>query len=378
MRISTNFVLTLAALLLAMALTATPTWAQSGPFNQNCPVEPTQNVSIANGETYNGSNCVLNMISDVDSFVFTASANDTWVMNVGLAGASFTSNVCLSLFAPGVPPSGGQQIGGTECSNAPYYNYSAGMQQTLTSAGTYTIVVQETGDGMQEYALSLYRLNPLPSFAIPVLLQQTAAGTVSWPTSTDAYTFSGATTGEYQVVLQLAANQTSNVCMSIYQPSATSNAFSGCTNAPYYNYSVTADITPATDGEYLMLIYTAGGDGTVGFTLNVSCLLGDCPPTTSPCLLTDSPNYDSSTGKLTLNFTVGTPVPVTWNGYLVQRDKSQSIFSVSQPITEPPVNITQTKASVPVSGEIGILSTFVTKKQGITCSSFVTINTGTP
>jgi hypothetical protein len=78
-----------------------------------------------------------------------------------------------------------------------------------------------------------------------------------------------------------------------------------------------------------------------------------------------------------MDFTVATPTAGTWAGWLVDKSKSEAIFSQSLPKTEPPSQVTQTKGGVTASGEVGVLSTITTPSQGITCSSFVTINTGT-
>jgi hypothetical protein len=57
------------------------------------------------------------------------------------------------------------------------------------------------------------------------------------------------------------------------------------------------------------------------------------------------------------------------------------LFSVSQPITNPPVTITKAKTHLPKQGElgeVGVLSTLTTDTKGIVCSNYVQTNTGTP
>lgn len=99
MRISTNSGSTLAALLFAVILVPSSGWATQ---TQNCPTEPSQNAPIVSGETYYGANCVISTTGDVDSFQFNASAGETYNIYAGV-GASPPTNICLSLYAPGVP-----------------------------------------------------------------------------------------------------------------------------------------------------------------------------------------------------------------------------------------------------------------------------------
>jgi hypothetical protein len=55
----------------------------------------------------------------------------------------------------------------------------------------------------------------------------------------------------------------------------------------------------------------------------------------------------------------------------------ETLFSVSQPITNPPKFITKILAGLPKEGIVGVLSTLSTPTKGIACSSWVQINTGT-
>ena len=83
MRISTLFRVHWAAVPLLVILMAGAGWSATGPTTQNCPVEPAQGTPIVSGQTYWGSNCVLNSIADVDSFQFNGSAGQTWRRSPG-------------------------------------------------------------------------------------------------------------------------------------------------------------------------------------------------------------------------------------------------------------------------------------------------------
>ncbi len=265
-RLFSNSGLLLVTLLFAIVLISTSGWAQL----TNCPPEPVQNTAIVSGQTYYGSNCVLNTTGDVDSFQFTAAAGDTWSMIMGL-GASHPTNICMDLYDPGRT----DVFHG--CTNW-YYGgtYSVTNNQKLTAAGTYTIVITEVSDAVQPYGLSLERLNPAPPDAVPLFPSKNVASTIATPTTQNVFTFPGDTSGTYQIVASLnpASN---NVCFNVYQPDGTVVVSAACTNWYYAGkYSVSEDVTPTQDGTYVVVVYVAGNDGSVGYNLEVTCLFGGC------------------------------------------------------------------------------------------------------
>ena len=102
-----------------------------------------------------------------------------------------------------------------------------------------------------------------------------------------------------------------------------------------------------------------------------------------PCTLEDTATYDATSRALTMNFTIGNTIysAATWNAWLTYQDSIKSLFSVPQPITNPPQAITETRTRLPKEGRVGVvgvLSTLTTPTQGIVCSSWVQTNTGTP
>ena len=101
------------------------------------------------------------------------------------------------------------------------------------------------------------------------------------------------------------------------------------------------------------------------------------PPPPPPCVLKDTPTYNATTGLLTMQFSVATPAAAVWRGWLVDQNSLQALWSQSLPITTTAVAKTKTHTEAK-SGQVGVLSTLTTTSGGITCSSFVTINTGKP
>jgi hypothetical protein len=369
LRLASKSGVSLAVLFFAVVLIPTAGLANT---TKNCPPEPAQNVPIASGQTYSGSNCILKTTGDVDSFTFTAAAGNTWRIVEGLAG-SVAENICLNVYAPG---STGTPIF-TGCTGVGFGGPPAVEDNQVTaSAGVYTIVVTEGGNGNQLYDLSLERIDPPPGDAIALTLAQSVTGTVAQPTAQNPYTFYAATTGTYEVVTSYVSGA-DNVCFDIFQPGAISVS-TACTGVGFGGPStIQATFTPAKNGTYLVVIHTASNDSTTNYNLEVSCILGGCP-NLPKCALTDTLSYDAPSGTLTMNFTLGTPVAATWNVWLTSQNTMSNLWSVAQPITEPPVSIPKTQTGVAKAGKIGVLSTLTTPKGGITCSNFAQVNTGAP
>jgi hypothetical protein len=365
MRIS-NSRLSLAALLFALVLVPSSGWG----ITKNCPQEPKQNVPISSGVTYFGANCTISTTGDVDSFQFNAAAGDTWSMDTGL-GASPTTDLCMALY----PPSGGTAIF-SGCTNITFGVVAVATNQTLTIAGLYTIVLTEAANATITFGLSLERISPPPPDGVPLILSQNVTGNISTPTAQAPYTFFGTTTGTYEIAASLGTGATADLCFNVYQPNGTS-ALSAipCTNLTFGVDSIQAKVTPAQNGTYVVMLYVATDDGTDPYNLEVSCFMGKCGSPPPSCVLTDALTYAS--GTLTMNFSIGTPVAATWNGWLTYQNTMQSLWSQSQPITEPPISVTKTQ-TLAKSGRVGVLSTLTTPTGGITCSSWVLVNTGTP
>lgn len=368
-RFSSNSGLSLAALLVAVLLIPSSGWANT---SKNCPSEPAH-AAIVSGETYFGSNCVLNTASDLDTFTFSASAGDTWTVVTGTTNAAYPNNICVTLNDPK-----GNAVN-SACSNSTNSTLYAMITSTLTVAGTYTIVVFETKDAVIDYGISLERLSPAPADGTALSLGKTVSGEVNPPSAQDAYTFYGDTSGTYEVSATMTSGAyPQNLCFSVYQPSGAAVIGFACTNTTNGTVTVQSTFTPTVDGTYVAIVYTAGNNYTLDYTLSVACVGGVCETKTPTCALKDAVTYNATTGTLTMDFTVGTPVAATWNGWLTYQNTMQSLWSLAQPVTEPPVAVTQTQASVAVSGKVGILSTLTTPTGGIMCSSWAQVNTGKP
>jgi hypothetical protein len=369
-RFSSNSGLTLAALVVAVLLLPSSGWATVA---KNCPVEPAQ-AAIVSGETYFGTNCVLKSAADLDTFTFSASAGDTWKVVAGGTNVANPNNICVTLNDPkGTTVANG-------CSLTNISHSGTIITKPLTVAGTYTIVVTETGNAVVDYGVSLERLNHAPADGIALALGKTISSAVSPPSAQDAYTFFGATTGTYEVSATMTSGSNpENLCFSVYQ-GVTIVVAEVCTETNFA-FTVQSKFTPIVNGTFVVIVFAADNTYTLNYTVSVQCVAGTCPigpPPPPTCALKDAPSYNAATGTLTMNFTVATPVVATWNGWLSSQNTVQSLWSESLPITEPSVTMTKTQANVPKSGKVGILSTLTTPTKGITCSSWAQVNTGAP
>lgn len=294
-------------------------------------------------------------------------------MAVAMDGTGYPNNICLALYDPS------QKSIFSQCSDSYHGGLSVGANQKLTVTGLYTMVVTAAGNNaIIKYGASLERLYPAPPDGRQITLGQAISDEINPLTDWDAFTFVGATTGTYRINGSIATGgYTSDLCMQVFWPDGTGGP-AQCTDSYHGGNSIQMDVTPLQNGTHVVLVWEAGYDGTVGYNLNVACLVGNCGSPFPACTLKDVPSYDSASGTLTMNFTVGNKFNATWNAWLTYQNTMESLFSATQPITDPPITVTKTRANLPKSGKVGILSTLTHVTKGITCSSWVQVDTGAP
>jgi uncharacterized protein (TIGR03437 family) len=273
MRALTTFALPLAPVLFVLLLVPRAALAQAS----GCPAEPASNVPIVSGDVYVGPSCVLSSPGDIDSFVFNANNGDTYQLAVAInGGVQFGPDFCLTLYDPNAK----QIFSG--CSDTPNLVFSVVTDQTLTTTGAYTMDITEPGSGTVEYAVSLERLYPFPPNAQQVALAKVVAGDIAPLTDSNAFTFAGVTTGTYRVTANLPSVQFENdLCMTVYSPGGTS-AGSACTDSANLSFIIQIDFTPPQSGTYMAFLSEAGNTGTATYSLEVSCLVGNCGSAAAP------------------------------------------------------------------------------------------------
>ena len=376
MRLSKNSLLALATVTLGVLLLP---WAAVAQSSANCPAEPTTNVPIALGEVFFGSNCTLSTDGDIDSFTFAGTSGDTYELATGVNGGS--NNICLTIYDPNL-----KKVFGPTCTSIGFPNYVYSVVEYLTAAttGTYTAEVTEPANGKQSYAVSLQQDWPFAPYATQVPKWEDALPVnVSPLTDTVFFTFPSATTGTYQVKATYSSG--ANLCMGVTLADKSSGG-SGCTSVGFPNYvnSVSVQFNPSKTqvGINSVSLQAAGNDSTSTGTLEISCVVGNCPepvllpPAPALCSLSDTPSYNATSSTLTLKFSVRNEqtATATWNAWLT--DQSSNVTSIaSESLTNTKTQtITETVPGLSTEGVVGVLSTITTATQGIVCSSWALIN----
>ena len=253
-------------------------------------------------------------------------------------GPSPTTQVCFTLYSPGVPAN--QIFNACTCNGCFGGSASVSTNQTLTTAGLYTIKISEMNDGVQAYGLSLERLSPTPPDAVALTLAKNVTGDVSAPTSQNTFTFNGGTTGTYEIAVSLAPNPTSQVCMNAYQPNGTSALSGGtplctCNGCFGGSSSFQADITPSLAGTYVVTSTRVATIRLLTTTWRSRVFSASVPPLSRPaCSRIRFPTMPLPDSDYALQR--GTPVAATWNGFLEIKNKIESVFSQSLPVTDQP------------------------------------------
>jgi hypothetical protein len=243
----------------------------------NCPPEPAQNTPIYDGEVYIGSNCNLYSPGDVDSFIFDASTGETYHLALGINGAA-PVDICMTLYDPNLKNIFSQ------CTDVQFSVRSVVLDKMLATTGTYTIVVTETSSGTIGYALALDRLYPFSPDAQQIALATLTNGVINPITDSNEFTFASATTGEYEVSATVPGNASHDMCLRVYQPNGTAVQNDVCTNIQFNVHTINVDFTPTQNGMSMAFLYVGGNDGTQTYTMEASCLVGQCPTDPIPGL----------------------------------------------------------------------------------------------
>jgi hypothetical protein len=95
-----------------------------------------------------------------------------------------------------------------------------------------------------------------------------------------------------------------------------------------------------------------------------------------PCTIEDTATYNSTANTLTTKLAIANSSAATLNIWLSYQDTTEHLFSEQLPISDQPKAFTRT-VHLPKIGGAGVLSTLTTLEQGIGCSSWTQIDTGT-
>ena len=190
----------------------------------------------------------------------------------------------------------------------------------LATTGTYTIVVTESSSGTISYALDLERLYPFAPDARQIALATLTSGNINPITDSNEFTFASATTGEYEVSASVPGNASSNICLRVYQPNGMQVQGDVCTNIEFSVLTINVDFTPTLNGMSMAFLYVGGNDGTQTYTIEASCLVGQCPTDPIPglsgyLLLKGYPQPNQLVGIVSPNPGGGQTTTTDQNGY---------------------------------------------------------------
>lgn len=297
----------------------------------NCPPEPAQNTSIYDGQIYIGSNCNLYSPGDVDSFIFDGSSGETYHLALAINGPA-PVDICMTVYDPNFK----NIFSG--CTDVEFYVYSVVLDKMLATTGTYTIIVTEKSSGTISYALALERLYPFAPDAQQIKLSTLTPGDINPITDSNEFTFATATTGEYEVSASVTPNPSHDICLRVYQPNGTPVQNDVCTDIEFYVYTINVDFTPTLNGMSMAFLYVAGNDGTQAYTMESSCLVGQCPTDPIPglsgyLLLKGYPLPNQLVGIVSPNPGGGQTTTTDQNGYYQFVTVPSGTYTVYAPIS---------------------------------------------
>jgi hypothetical protein len=339
-----------------------PQYGWTASEAKNCTAEPTTNMAMAYGQVLSGTDCVITPAADLDSFVFTAAANDVIRLLALKTGGGYYAAECLEL-----RDSAGTPLGSPVCGP------TVQMDKTLTKAGTYKVIVTEqNNDDVVNYNLSLTRLSPFQGGATPIQYGQVLSDEINPPTDLDWFVFTGTSNDVIRVnAYKSGGGYYAQACFEVYQPDTTLLSPKQCGSNPLL------DVTLTQTGVYRVLVSEAVSDDVLTYNLGVQCLEGPCTVVPT-CKLLDAATYDPASKTLTMNFTIQNTFAATWNAWLTYQNSIESLFTQAQAITNPQIIVTKTRTNLPKAGKVGVLSTLTTPKGGVACSVWTIVNTGTP
>jgi hypothetical protein len=314
---------------------------------------------IAYGDVRVG--CTIEAAADVDIFTFQGTAGDqtaiilTRTSNVGSA-------VCAEVRGPG-PTS--PLLAGPTC-NFNSLRFDVGP---LASSGSHQIIVSEQfNDAIFNFNLSLTRMIP-PHSPTPIAPGQVLTAQQLLPaTDVDIFGFNAGIGDMLRVIATRTSNLGSAVCAEIRGPGNVVVQAQTC------NFNTVDVMLPAATvaGTYHIVVTEQFNDAVFNYNLSLTCVSPTCLPTIPTCLV--HPTFGG--GTLTLDFAIGTPVPVNWSLTLLALGQAFPLWNIPLPVLPaPPVNFSLPIPSFPALGTIGFVSTF-TAANSLTCADLKTVDTG--
>lgn len=356
-RLACRRVLSLATVVLLALVTSAPLFAVSEA--KTCAGEPGV-TPLAYGDVYS-IDCEITPVGDLDQFEFVAAAGDTIRLIATDRNAFSGTDVCVELL--GADPDLPIQV----CNPV-----AAIINENLTVAGVYSVLVTEDGNNSTiPYSLSIERIHPVRSAAPAITFGGVEVDEINPVADIDIRKLT-ATSGDNLRFIATDNNAFSgtDVCLEVIAPSGSVAVAPMC--APV---NLQLDVALTETGDYSVIVFESGHNSTMPYSLNVECLSGESCPARPP-ICDVSPTY--SDGTLTLDFLLRTPGNMGWSVYLTLFGQTYRIWQLPLPEIDPVMPGSLPIASFPQVGKIGVLSTFQTAENGLECSDWGTVDTGSP
>lgn len=204
---------------------------------------PCNPAAITCGQSTSSS---LSAVGEQDFYAFTATAGDA--VTIRVARTSGGMNPYIELY-----DSAGTRIAYSNALSGNYIN----LDKTLTSDGTYTIVVSDYGNNAKgNYKITFQKLNN-PCNALPITCGQTLTGSISAAGEQDIYTFTESEGSAVQFVLTRLSG-TLDPSLELYDNTGKRLAY------PYTSSgsSITLNQTLPSSGQYVIFVSDYGNDDT--------------------------------------------------------------------------------------------------------------------
>ncbi|MCX5885490.1 MAG: RHS repeat protein [Proteobacteria bacterium] len=214
--------------------------------------------ALTSGQTISRS---LDVIGEVDFYKFTATAGDGATIKV--VRTSGTMNPYIELY-----DSTGTKVASNYSSSGNY----ASIDKSLTTGGTYTIVVYDYDyNGIGNYNITYMNLTTA-SNATAIPCGQTTSGSISAAGEIDFYYFT-ATAGDTATIRVAVTSGSMNPSLELYDSTGTKVASNYSSSG---NYTST-DKSLTTGGTYTIVVYDYGNDATGNYTLKYQKNNNYCP-----------------------------------------------------------------------------------------------------
>ena len=254
---------------LTTAMLAVPSLAQFPQVETAVPCNDPSATVLAYGQHTTG--CAISTPSDIDTFVFAATAGDP----VRLAVAALTNNLDLRVR---ILDSMGNQVAIDSCNSGTFDTCRFEMNLTLVSGGFHTVIVSEVGaNNSGNYRLQLDRVPPVAG--VPILAYNVPASEILSPGTDVDFIGFNALAGDLIMITVVSLTNNLDPFIEIFDPNGMSIASGSCAGGTFNTCSfAVGSLTIASAGMHRIVVEEIGLDNAGNYEITIQCLFGpSCP-----------------------------------------------------------------------------------------------------